>query len=170
VPSTRSITPSAKAPAAVDDDAAVDGAACELARSLRPGHTYLIGPGTSTTRVLRHLGLAGSLLGVDVVRDGRLVARDANARVLAAAATGATLVAGVIGGQGFLLGRGNQQLTPAIIDSLDDIVVLAGAHKLATLPDRCLHVDTGDAATDAGLTGYRRVRTAPGRTMVVRVA
>lgn len=170
VPMTRAIAPRSKAFALPDDEVALDGVAREVARSMVPGHTYLVGPGTSTARVLNALGLVGSLLGFDVVRDGRLVARDANARVLAAAAWGATLIAGVIGGQGFLFGRGNQQLTPALIRSLDDIVVLAGARKLAALPDRCLHVDTGDAATDASLSGYRRVQTAPGRSMVIRVA
>jgi predicted polyphosphate/ATP-dependent NAD kinase len=115
----------------------------------------------------------GTLLGVDVARGGRIVARDAGEReILAAlaAAPEARIVLTVIGGQGFLLGRGNQQISPLVIRRVgpDRIDVICAAGKLAGLEE--LSVDTGDAALDAELSGYRQIRTGPGRRQVVRVA
>ena len=88
------------------------------ARELDPERLYLLGPGTTTAAdPARSSGLHGTLLGVDVVRDGRLVARDlGEAELLELLADEpATLVVGVVGGQGSLFGRGNQQLSPAVL-------------------------------------------------------
>ena len=84
----------------------------------------------------------------------------------------ATLVVGVVGGQGALVGRGNQQLSPAVIRRIgpDNVEIVAGLHKLLALDPPVLHVDTGDPALDAELCGYRRVHVAPGRTLVSKVA
>ena len=93
---------------------AVRSAALEIAHRMTPGRVYLIGPGTSAGAVLRTLGLEGSLLGVDAIIDDAMVGRDLSAREIAALSEGKqiTLVLGVIGGQGYILGRGNQQISP----------------------------------------------------------
>ena len=49
------------------------------------------------------------------------------------------------------------------------ILVVAGLEKLAALDPLRLVVDTGDPAVDAMLSGWMRVRTAPGRSTLVRV-
>jgi len=84
----------------------------------------------------------------------------------------ARLILGVVGGQGSLLGRGNQQLSPRVLRRLgrDAITVVAAADKLAALQPPVLRVDTGDDALDAELSGYIRVHTAPGRTIVMKVS
>ena len=84
----------------------------------------------------------------------------------------ATVVVGVVGGQGALLGRGNQQLSPAVLRRVgtENIEVIAGLHKLLELDPAVLHVDTGDPELDELLCGYRRVHVAPRRTLVYRVA
>jgi predicted polyphosphate/ATP-dependent NAD kinase len=66
-----------------------------------------------------------------------------------------------VGGQGFVLGRGNQQLSPAVIRAigLDGLRIIATETKLAALEGRPLLVDTGDPSLDADLAGYRRVVT-----------
>jgi predicted polyphosphate/ATP-dependent NAD kinase len=113
---------------------------------------------------------------VDAVRDGRLVATDLDEqgvlRLLDEAAGGALLIVGVIGGQGSLFGRGNQQLSPAVLRRLgpERIRIVAAADKLASLAPPVLRVDTGDDALDAALRGYVRVHTAPGRTTVMKVS
>ena len=68
---------------------------------------------------------------------------------------------GVVGGQGALFGRGNQQLSPAVLRRVgrDRIQVIATADKLLGLDPPWLRVDTGDEALDAELRGYIRVRT-----------
>jgi predicted polyphosphate/ATP-dependent NAD kinase len=138
---------------------------------LRDGLT-LVGPGTTTAAVLRHHGLEGTLLGVDAVRAGEVVARDLDEAGLLAlldAHDDAVLLVGVVGGQGALFGRGNQQLSPAVLRRVR-IQVLATVDKLVRLDPPWLRVDTGDEALDAELSGYIRVHTGPGRTIVMKVA
>jgi predicted polyphosphate/ATP-dependent NAD kinase len=78
----------------------------------------------------------------------------------------------VIGGQGFLLGRGNQQLSAAVIRALGDdpLLVVATDDKLIALGGRPLLVDTGDAGVDASLAGFIRVVTGEAASSFYRVA
>ena len=77
------------------------------------------------------------------------------------------LVLSPIGAQGFVLGRGNQQLSPDVVRRIGraSIVVVATPSKLAKTP--VLRFDTGDPSLDAALadppwwavvTGYHRRR------------
>src|SRR4051794_31093071 len=174
VPSVRGSLQHGKAAPPRSDDTALTALCEEMARELEPSQLYLFGPGTTTARVLRALGLEATPLGVDAVRDGELVAsdldEDAIMRLVGEAST-ATLVLGVIGGQGFLLGRGNQQISPRVVRAIgpDNIVIIAGADKVAALDPPVLHVDLGDAAEEHLLRGYRRVQVAPGRTIVLQL-
>ena len=67
-----------------------------------------------------------------------------------------SLVVTPIGGQGFILGRGNQQISPAVVRGIlagggrGAIVVVATPAKLAGLRGRPLLVDTGEAGLDCG--------------------
>ncbi len=133
----------------------------------------LVGPGTTTGVLMRELGLDKSLLGVDAVRGRILVEADADERrLLELAAPDALIVVTPVGGQGFVLGRGNQQLSPRVIErvGVENVVIVATEAKLAALGGRPLLVDTGDARIDAALSGYRRVVTGYGREIVHRVA
>ena len=164
--------------AASGADAGVEALAAEIARTLPPGRLTLLGPGTTTAAVLRHLGRDGTLLGVDAVRDGELVGRDLDEAGLLALLEAErdgpdpALIVGVVGGQGALFGRGNQQLSPTVLRRIgrDRNQVVAGADKLHRLNPPRLRVDTGDEALDAELSGYVRVHVAPGRTMVMKVS
>jgi predicted polyphosphate/ATP-dependent NAD kinase len=80
-------------------------------------------------------------------------------------------VVSVIGGQGFLLGRGNQQLSARVLRALGDepLVVVAPEHKLLELGGRPLLVDTGDAAVDRGLAGFVHVHTGASTTSIYPV-
>jgi predicted polyphosphate/ATP-dependent NAD kinase len=147
---------------------------CQVATEMEPGRLYLLGPGTTVAQVSAALGLSSALLGVDAVLDGRLVARDAGeAELLALVAQHprASLVLGVVGGQGFLLGRGNQQLSPAVLRAvgIDNIDVLATPAKVAALEEPVLHIDIDDVDLTASLLGYRQVRTGIARSTVLRV-
>lgn len=163
----------AKASAAASDEQALDAVCAELAASMDPRRVYLLGPGTTTRRIMRQLGLEKTLLGVDAVRSGRLVGADlAEAELLELLEReAATLIVGVVGGQGALFGRGNQQISPAVLRRIgvENVEIVAGLHKLLALDPPVLHVDTGEPELDAMLTGYRRVHVAPGRTLVTKV-
>lgn len=147
-----------------------------MAEHMEPQRTYLIGPGSTTAAIMAALELPNTLLGVDVVRDGELVAADADEEVLltelARIPAGATIVVTVIGGQGHVFGRGNQQFSPAVIRrvGLDNILVVAAKSKIAELEGRPLLVDTNDPQLDTELSGYRSIITGYDDRILYRVA
>jgi predicted polyphosphate/ATP-dependent NAD kinase len=172
VPCERNLVQAAKRTGSGDDEAATDGAALEISRAMAPGIAYVVGPGRTAKKVLAALGLEGTLLGVDLVIDGRLAGADlGEAEILALAGDHPLhVIVGVTGGQGFVFGRGNQPISPAVIRRAGGLTILAGPAKLAGLADCRLLVDTGDASLDAALSGYRRVVTGPGEETVMRLA
>jgi predicted polyphosphate/ATP-dependent NAD kinase len=119
------------------------------------------------------LGLAKTVLGVDAVRAGELVARDVDEATILALLDGtrATVVVTPIGGQGFVFGRGNQQLSAEVLGRVGrrGVVVVATESKLAALGGRPLLVDTGDDAVDSMLAGYVRIVTGYNREVVYPV-
>ena len=167
---TRMVAAKGAAPRASDAD--LDALCREIADELDPGRLYLLGPGATTGRILDRLGVPGTLLGVDAVRDGRLVGADLREdQLLGLLEPGATVIAGVVGGQGMLFGRGNQQLSAEVLRRIepDRIVVVAARDKLLALDPPWLRVDTGDPEVDRRLSGHRRVRCSPRGSIVLKV-
>ncbi|MFF2272384.1 ATP-NAD kinase family protein [Agromyces sp. NPDC058136] len=166
VPYRAGRTQSRKAATPVSEHAAVAAAARGAAGAMRPGVRYLLGPGGTMAELARELGVAKTPLGVDVVLDGRVVRAGASERELVDEISRgpAKAVVSVIGGQGFLLGRGNQQLSARVLRLLGDapLVVVAPEQKLIDLGGRPLLVDTGDPRVDARIAGFARVITGPG--------
>jgi predicted polyphosphate/ATP-dependent NAD kinase len=154
-------------------DADLDAAIALTAERLRTAPLAIIGPGLTMHRLKLALAGTGTLLGVDVFAHGAPLVMNADAaQLLALAADHAPVLAlGVIGGQGFLLGRGNQQITPTLVARAAwPPLVLASAAKLAALPGGRLLVDSGSEALDAGLNGrHIQALTAPRRTMMMRI-
>lgn len=156
------------------------GIATELFRVMESekaeGWMYIVGPGSTTRDVLAQLHLRKTLLGVDVVADGRVVAYDANESqlvdLLGKGAGRAKVVVTPIGGQGYIFGRGNQQISGRVLGRVgrENIVVVASKQKLASLGGRPLLVDTGDAEVDRSLEGYARVIVGLGEYVMCRVS
>jgi predicted polyphosphate/ATP-dependent NAD kinase len=173
VPFERHLVQSAKA-GGIADDAALDGVCREIAGEMRPGVVYILGPGTTTQRILGHLGLAGTLLGVDAVCDGKMLGLDLAGEQVAELVRGrpAQIIVSVIGGQGYIFGRGNQQIGPDVIRAVgrNNIIVVATPQKLVSLEGGRLLVDTGDRTLDEDLQGYIRVRTGWGLSAMMRLS
>ncbi|WP_433243117.1 ATP-NAD kinase family protein [Streptosporangium sp. CA-135522] len=151
-----------------------EGIAREVVARMRPGVRYVLGPGATTMAVGRRLGLATTLLGVDVVQDGELVAADVADSELLDFVRGREThaVVSVIGGQGFVLGRGNQQISPAVLKMImtsGGLIVLATQQKLAGLGGRALLADTGDPETDALVSGHVSVITGYRESAMYRI-
>lgn len=147
-----------------------------IVEHMEAGKTYLIGPGSTTARIMSKLGLENTLLGVDVVRDRQLLASDADETCLvdelARAPGDAAIVVTAIGGQGHVFGRGNQQFSPRVIRSvgLDNITLVVAKSKIAALEGRPLLVDTNDPALDRELCGWHTVVTGYDDLILYRIA
>jgi len=70
-------------------------------------------------------------------------------------------------GQGFVFGRGNPQLSPAVIRRCD-LRIVASRTKLDDV--RALRVDTDDPDLDAELAGWVRVRVGKFETRMMKIA
>ncbi len=143
-----------------------------IAESMEPQTAYILGPGTTTSHIAEALGIRKTLLGVDVISDGRLVISDATEkdllRVLGTKGK-AIIVLSPIGSQGFFLGRGNQQISCKVVRAAgpESIVVVATPTKLKDT--KVLRVDTGDPDLDAELRGRVKVVTGYKRRKLVEV-
>jgi len=135
---------------------------------------YIIGPGTTTRAIMELLGLRNTLLGVDVVKERKVVANDVTASQLSNLMKGkkAKIIVTPIGGQGYIFGRGNQQISPDIIRKTgnENIIVIATPNKIFSLKMRPLLADTGDEKVNRMLRGYKRVVTGYGEEMVCKVS
>ncbi|WP_417688670.1 ATP-NAD kinase family protein [Pseudidiomarina sp.] len=143
--------------------------AADIVERMEDEQLYIMGSGSTVAAVMEELGLENTLLGVDVVKNGELVASDVTARQLEQLVISenqpAHLIVTVIGGQGHIFGRGNQQLSAALLAHLletkgkEAIWVVATKAKLQQLDGKPLLVDTGDAEVDDQLCGLMRVTT-----------
>ena len=122
-----------------------------IIENMKPDMIYIIGPGTTTRTIGDLLDAKKTLLGVDLFCNKKIVANDVNEKQILEAIDGkpAQILVTPIGGQGFIFGRGNQQISPEVIRrvGLDNVIVVATESKLRNL--EALRVDTGDANLDA---------------------
>jgi predicted polyphosphate/ATP-dependent NAD kinase len=162
-----------KAPSPASEAHQAEAIAADVVDGMQSGVAYILGPGTTTRAIAQELNVEKTLVGVDVVRDGKLIAKDATQKKLLelTEAMPAKIVVTPIGGQGFLFGRGNQQISPEVIRKVGrgNIIVVSTADKLRALRLQPLIVDTGDAKVDALLAGYFNVVTGYKESMVYKV-
>jgi predicted polyphosphate/ATP-dependent NAD kinase len=166
VPEERSHVQSAKSSGQQGESESLKAIAAGFAAEIDEDTLYVMGPGSTIAAIMSELGLDSTLLGVDAVRNGAVVAADAGERDLLGLISGhrAKIVVTVIGGQGYVLGRGNQQISPEVVRRVlgsgrENIVIVAAREKLAALRGRPLLVDTGDEDLDQTLAGYWKVMT-----------
>lgn len=131
-----------------------------IVEDMEPDTLYLLGPGTTVRAVADLLGIDKTLLGVDAVVNKKLVGKDldeAGILRLLDRYSKAKIIVSPIGGQGFIFGRGNQQLSPRVIRRIgrNNIIVIATWNKIKDLP--YLRVDTGDPDVDEMLRGYIKI-------------
>ena len=151
----------------VDTEALVlDNIAADFIDSMQDGVLYLMGSGSTIAAIMEALGLENTLLGIDAVFNGELVAGDLAEQEILALLDGADyadarIVVTAIGGQGHVFGRGNQQFSPAVIRRVGcaNVVLVATRNKLRSLQGRALRVDTGDRDLDLELTGMKQIIT-----------
>lgn len=135
----------------------------QVVENMEKDVVYIVGPGSTTAPIMQKLGLNYSLLGVDVVLNGKLLAADANEQQIIELIKGekAKIIVTVIGGQGYIFGRGNQQISATVISQVGkaNITVVATREKILSLEYGRLLVDTGDEEINKMLSGYTRIVT-----------
>jgi predicted polyphosphate/ATP-dependent NAD kinase len=144
-----------------------------IAEVMANGSIYILGPGSTTAAIARHLGLEKTLLGVDVVKDGNIILRDATEGQLLELLKDrgeASIVVTPIGSQGFIFGRGNQQISAKVLRLVgpSNVMVVATPTKLRHTP--ILRVDTSDLELDSSFRRQLKVVTGYKRKKLVRVA
>ncbi|MSU46887.1 MAG: ATP-NAD kinase [Lacunisphaera sp.] len=161
VPEESQLVQNAKAGGILAEKETLQGIAMEIVNAMDESTFYLIGPGTTTRTIMEKLGLKNTLLGVDIVRNKQLVANDVTEQQILETIQcfKARILVTVIGGQGHVFGRGNQQLSPRVIRLVgkQHIDIIATKEKLASLSGRPLLMDTGDEVLNKLLGGYAKV-------------
>lgn len=139
----------------------VSAIASEIISQMEDDVYYVIGPGTTTREIMTKLGLDNTLLGVDVVVNKKQVAKDVNEKQLYNLIKNKRthIIVTVIGGQGHVFGRGNQQISGRILKLVgkENIFIVAPKTKLIGLRGRTLIADTGDISVDNLLCGYYKI-------------
>jgi len=163
-----------KVPTPADESVRAEGIAEAVAESLKPGWIYILGPGTTTRAIANRLGFPKTLVGVDVYTREGVVALDVGeARLLELVENQpARIIVTPIGGQGFLFGRGNQQIGARVLKKVGrkNIVVVSLSEKLNALMGEPFLVDTGDLSVDEMLAGHLLVIVGYREMVVYRVA
>lgn len=173
VPYERQLVQSLKAGRTEGEEAALDAVADRIIDEMELDVLYIIGPGTSTRPIMDKLDLPNTLLGVDLIKNRRLVASDVSEQEILRHLDGqqTKIIVTVIGGQGYIFGRGNQQLSAKVIQKVGkkNIRIIATKNKIVSLRGQPLLVDTGDDEVNAEFNDYMRVVTSYNEEMMYKV-
>ena len=145
------------------EEDALDGISDRVLEEMEEDVFYIIGSGTSIRPIMDKLGLQNTLLGIDIIKNKELVASDVTEKEILKiiGVDKAKIIVTVIGGQGYIFGRGNQQISADVIRKVgkDNIIIVASKNKILSLDGRSLLVDTGDDEVNSMFKGYMRVLT-----------
>ena len=112
---------------------------------------FLFGSGGTIDYIAHKMNLENTLLGIDAIYNKKLIGKDLNEEGILRLLdkySKAKVILSPIGAQGFILGRGNLQLSPHVIRKIgfDNIIVISTPSKLVSTP--IIRVDTGDKELD----------------------
>jgi len=130
---------------------------------------YLLGAGTTVAKIAEVLGLEKTLLGVDALYNGKIVAKDLSEKdilELIEKYPRVKIVITPIGSQGFIFGRGNQQFSEKVLERVgkNNIIILATPRKIREL--KKLRIDLENAQK---FRGYYKVLVGYGKYKLMKV-
>ena len=121
---------------------------------------YLIGPGT-TTKAITDINQKKTVLGIDLLLNKKIIVRDLNEYQILNYIEGkkTKIIVSLIGRQGFLFGRGNLQLSPAILKKIgpENIIIISTKYKMFNLPTQILKLDTRSSDLDKKMRGLYKI-------------
>ena len=157
------------------EDEIVEGLADHIREILMvDNHLIIWGSGGTLRTIGEMVGMNPTVLGIDASIGSTQIGTDLNEfdllKLLSEHDGDVTILLSPMGGQGFLIGRGNLQLSPEVLRAagIDSVLGICTPAKLLTV--RRLRIETGDSDLDAEfaakrymkvLQGYRTTRVLP---------
>ncbi len=122
---------------------------------------YLLGPGTTTKTITDMLNQKKTVLGVDLLYNGKIISQDLNEKEILEIIEGKTIkvIVSPIGKQGFIFGRGNLQISPRVLRKIGtrNIMIVCTKYKLETILNKILRLDTRDTELDISMRGLYKI-------------
>lgn len=145
------------------EELVLEDIAADIVQGMEDDVLYLIGSGKTTLAIMDELGLDNTLLGIDAVLNHQLLKNDVSETEILdyLEQYPCRAVISIIGGQGHIIGRGNQQLSVAVLKKLSkkNLKVISTKAKVSALEGRPLIVDSGDNELDDLFSGTIEVTT-----------
>lgn len=144
----------------------IDGIMNTYKEQIRSDVIYILGSGSTLKVFSKIFGIEKNktVLGIDIVKNNQIIKKDANEEEILNIINkneknSMKLILTPIGGQGFLLGRGNLQLSPKVVRKvgLNNIDIISTRNKLNSLARSVLYVDTGDNDLDESFKKFWKV-------------
>ncbi|MFX1521551.1 MAG: ATP-NAD kinase family protein [Promethearchaeota archaeon] len=149
-------------PTTADEELDREAIARRIVEEMTSETLYILSAGTTVKAITDELGVEKTLLGVDLLQNKKIIKFDVNEQQIIEAIQeqkgNCKIIVSPIGQQGFIFGRGNQQISPKVIrlvGRLENVIIIATPFKISKLD--ILRVDTGDLEIDKSLKGYHRV-------------
>lgn len=171
---SNSVIQSAKGNKKTTDENMLDAICFDNSKYLfERGIINIVGPGSTMKKITDYARIDGTLLGVDIIKEGKIIKKDANENQILSLIKNykARIFIGVIGGTGCLFGRGNQQISAEVINIVgkENIKVISSMDKILSLEHKSFFVDTGNSHIDKKLSGFIRVQVEKNNFMLVPV-
>jgi|TARA_B110000444_G_scaffold53082_1_gene48992 predicted polyphosphate/ATP-dependent NAD kinase len=160
---------------ATGEEEIIEGLADHIRDILIDDNRLIIWGSGGTLRTISNMvGFQGSVLGIDASLGSKQIGTDLNEKqllnLLSSHNGELTLLLSPMGGQGFLIGRGNLQLSPDVLKAITVNNILGVVTPAKLLSVRRLRIETGDTDLDREfaakkylkvLQGYRTTRVLP---------
>ncbi len=175
IPNAQKMVQNLKSGRGYSESDSIDMAAAYIADTMERDVLYIVGTGSTTAAVMAKLELPNTLLGVDLVYNREVLASDCTEKEILQALDkypAAKIIVTIIGGQGYVFGRGNQQLSAEVIRRVgrEQIIIIASKNKALSLTGSNLYVDTGDEEVNAMLRGYYKVIVGYEETFMMKLS
>jgi len=163
IPDDQLLVQCVKCSGMIEDELMLDELCAFVTEELDDDTLYILGSGGTLKALKSAMGIeVPTLLGVDVWYQGEVMAQDvheAQLYELVQQHNKARIMLSIIGGQGIVLGRGNQQISPRIIEhvGLDNLEFLATQSKILALEGQPLRIDSGSDQLDRELSGFHKI-------------
>lgn len=135
---------------------------------LHENEYYVFGSGSTVKYILKKLGYETNFLSIDLTFGKKLIKTSLSYYDLLNLTGELNLVLTPIGRQGFLIGRGNQELGPEFLKKIqkNKIIILSTKDKLRTID--CLRIDTGDLELDKKFQGVYKIIVGYGEFVAIK--